>query len=93
MEDVHRTWQLYSFQLLLHPSSHKYTQLHSVLHVRLLLIRLHSGTHLVVAVTINDIFVLNEIFFNVSFQGAGSALMGRFGKFEQIVRGMNYVSI
>lgn len=47
-----------------------------------------------VAVTINDIFVLNEIFFNnVSFQGAGSALMGRFGKFEQIVRGMNYVSI
>jgi len=24
-------------------------------------------------------------------QGAGSALMGRFGKFEQIVRGMNYV--
>lgn len=29
----------------------------------------------------------------VFFQGAGSALMGRFGKFEQIVRGMNYVSM
>lgn len=39
-------------------------------------------------------FCLEGKFFNkVSFQGAGSALMGRFGKFEQIVRGMNYVSI
>ena len=27
-----------------------------------------------------------------TFQGAGSALMGRMAKFEQIVRGMNYVS-
>ena len=29
---------------------------------------------------------------SISFQGAGSALMGRLTKFEQIVRGMNYVS-
>lgn len=33
-----------------------------------------------------------KMIFALVLQGAGSALMGRMGKFEQIVRGMNYVS-
>ena len=37
-------------------------------------------------------FTTKLICYFLVLQGAGSALMGRLGKFEQIVRGMKYVS-